>query len=436
MPASPSRPPETPPILRGRATAKCRLILLTAAGLFLFQTGAAIALDSPAKPELGWLSTIETNASLTQITQLAYSASSSSTQNTLRGDVVFSLPAATSDKVGHSLLMQLRAGHVGGSASPVETFADTNAAIFEREDNDQHSLLLAQAWYQLSIPLPAHTVATENSLLLTVGKVDPFLFFDQNSAADDETTHFINSALVHNSLLDAGSDIGTDHYGFSHGVHLAFRHASARSGLREASIGLFRHHNDAYPEHPLSSYSILAQLDLGLMLPSEHEGRYRLYGWHNPRARRFANEAAPRSEIHRGIGLSLEQPLNAFVSLFVRAGKSIAGAQCFDRSVTTGLDIRGHYWNRHNDSIGFAHARLKSSAAFSRDAPALDADADGVSDFGWNASGTEAITEIYYRMHLNKHFEIGPDIQYISRPSANPLASDLLVTGLRILVSL
>jgi hypothetical protein len=77
--------------------------------------------------------------------------------------------------------------------------------------------LLAQAWYQATIPLPlgGFKPASKQSLEVTVGKMDPFVFFDQNAAAGDEARQFLNSVFVHNPLLDAGGDIGVDANGFA-----------------------------------------------------------------------------------------------------------------------------------------------------------------------------------------------------------------------------
>jgi carbohydrate-selective porin OprB len=39
--------------------------------------------------------------------------------------------------------------------------------------------------------------------------------------------------------------------------------------------------------------------------------------------------------------------------------------------------------------------------------------------------------ELYYRMRLNKQFEISPDFQFIRNPGADDSAADVKVYGLR-----
>jgi high affinity Mn2+ porin len=79
--------------------------------------------------------------------------------------------------------------------------------------------ILGQAWYQAAIPLPfgGFKPTSRETLELTFGKMDIFGFFDQNTAAGDETTQFLNSVFVHNPLLDAGGEVGVDANGFQPG---------------------------------------------------------------------------------------------------------------------------------------------------------------------------------------------------------------------------
>ena len=90
--------------------------------------------------------------------------------------------------------------------------------------------ILAQAWYQLTVPLPlgGYKPRSRETVRLTFGKIDPFVFFDQNAAADDESAKFLNNAFVHNPLLDSGGDVGADRYGFSPGVVAGYRNERSK----------------------------------------------------------------------------------------------------------------------------------------------------------------------------------------------------------------
>ena len=84
---------------------------------------------------------------------------------------------------------------------------------------DDSVVILGQAYYQASIPLPfgGFKPYSRETLDITFGKMDIFSFFDQNGAAGDESKQFLNSVFVHNPLLDAGREVGVDANGFQPG---------------------------------------------------------------------------------------------------------------------------------------------------------------------------------------------------------------------------
>lgn len=132
-----------------------------------------------------------------------------------RADVAVSLPGGEIGNAEGNIFAQFRMGQGDGLTNTLPSYSGVNASGFRvqgvRPDDDA-TVLLAQAWYQLDVPLPVGGFKPNSRETLTVnfGKMDPFLFFDQNAAADDETTRFINTTFVHNPLLDAGGDVGVD----------------------------------------------------------------------------------------------------------------------------------------------------------------------------------------------------------------------------------
>ena len=73
----------------------------------------------------------------------------------------------------------------------------------------------------------------------TVGKIDPCVFFDQNTIADDETRRFDNNVFVHNPLLDSGGDVGADRFGFAPGAIAAYEDTSDKAMPWGVSLGAF-----------------------------------------------------------------------------------------------------------------------------------------------------------------------------------------------------
>lgn len=352
-----------------------------------------------------------------------------------RGDVYVSLPGGSIGQADGTIFAQFRLGQGDGLTSLPASFSAPNASAFRLENDDAGDslALLAQAWYQLDLPLPlgGYKPRSKQTVTINVGKMDPFLFFDQNSVADDETTRFLNSIFVHNPMLDAGGDIGVDTYGFTPGVRVAYANDTNKGMPWAISAGLFGAANGAVYDDSLRQPLVLVQAEISPLVARGLRGNYRLYAWHNGRATPFANEYDASTETHRGIGLSIDQRVHEAVTLFARAGASSHGRQRFERALTVGADIGGDYWGRAADGIGIALASLPASADFRAQSAALDADADGIADFGWQAAGAEKVAEIYYRLRLNSQLELTPDVQWVRNPAADTTARDTLVAGLR-----
>ncbi len=167
---------------------------------------------------------ITTGISFTSVAQrpsgLAPGASGDHSELNYRGDVTVGVPLGEYGAVEQRLFGQIRFGQ-GDGLNGLSAFAAPNATAFAVHSSgaSDSTALVAQAWYQATIPLPldASGQRAREKLEVNFGKMDPFVFFDQNAAANDETRQFLNSAFVHNPLLDAGGDIGADDYGFSPG---------------------------------------------------------------------------------------------------------------------------------------------------------------------------------------------------------------------------
>lgn len=293
-------------------------------------------------------------------------------------------------------------------------------------------MLLAQAWYQLDAPLPlgGFKPQSREKLSLNFGKMDPFLFFDQNSVADDETTRFLNTAFVHNPLLDAGGDVGVDAFGFTPGLRFAYHNETSKPLTWDASLGIFGAGSGATFTNSFEKPFAIAQLETARKFFGGLDGNYRLYFWRNGQATPYANEADTATEVHSGWGLSADQRVGDATTLFGRYGHQTRGKARFDRALTLGAEFGGSYWNRGADALGVAVGQLRTSSEFRNDAPALDADADGTPDFGYDASGSERIAEVYYRLRINRQFELSPDLQHVDRPAGNA-AKNMNLIGLR-----
>ncbi|MCK0506707.1 carbohydrate porin [Aromatoleum anaerobium] len=338
-----------------------------------------------------------------------------------RGDLGITLPAGDIGQGQGEFYTQLRMGQGDSFTGLKPTFTGAfNSLAFQAGGGSEETYaIVAQAWYQLTTPLGDRGADSPHSLQLTVGKMDPFVFFDQNAIADNEAGKFLNNVFVHNPMLDSGGAVGADSYGFTPGLRLAYRNESGAPDWWQASIAAFGAGEGARFGRSFDKPFVIGQLEYGRKSHG-FDGTYRLYAWRNGQYEGF--DATSRSA--SGWGASVDQRVHEDVTLFARYGQSSSGKAAFDRAVTVGTEIAGNAWGRGADSVGFAWGWLRASDEFRDAAPLLD-------DFGFAARGAEQVAELYYRWHLNDQLSLTPDLQYVRRAAADPDAKAITVIGLR-----
>lgn len=360
----------------------------------------------------------------------AGSAPNGASQLNYRGDVFVSLPLPDVGNTKNHIFSQFRLGQ-GTGLNDLPVFAKPNASAFRAlgTSPDNSVAILGQAWYQASIPLPfgGFKPRSREKLEINFGKMDPFVFFDQNTVANDETRQFLNTVFVHNALLDAGGDIGVDANGFSPGFRVAYINETEKPASWGASLGVFGAGQGANYSRFFSSPLVIAQLETRRRLFGGLDGNYRLYAWQNGQGPGYDGT----SESHSGWGVNVDQQVGDYATLFGRYGQQIKGQVRFDRALSLGSEFGGSYWGRGGDAIGIALGLQRTSSAFSRDSASVDADGDGVADYDYTASGTERVLEAYYRYRIHKQFELSPDFQYIANPGGNGASSPVKIVGLR-----
>ncbi len=348
-----------------------------------------------------------------------------------RADATVSLPAGSLGSAEGFLFAHFRMGQGLGLENPGWAFSSLNSTSFQRpgSETSDSTVLLAEAWYQLDIPLPlgGNPDRSRRHIEFNVGKIDPFVFFDQNAIADDETRGFVNQSFVNNPLLDVGGDVGVDEFGYSPGLRFAYIDDFYRPVSYGVSLGVFGTGQGASFTDSFDSPFIIAQAETGQRFFGGLAGNYRLYGWRNGRGQDFDGTTG----VHSGVGLSLDQQVDDYTTLFMRYGAQIEGNVTFDQALTLGAEFGGSYWGRGADALGIALGWLNTSDEFQRESRTVDADADGVPDYGYRASGDELVAEIYYRYRLNNQFELSPNLQHIRNPGGNRSASGVTAFGLR-----
>jgi high affinity Mn2+ porin len=378
------------------------------------------------------LSGVAVHGSLTSVAQGAGSRSAqgdtSASELNWRGDLTIEAPAGESGETSGKVFVHLRAGQGYGLTPKLRSTytGNVNSTAFGlggNSDASDSTALVAQAWYQLNFALPEPGEdEAHRRFELTLGKMDPFGFFDQNAAADDESTKFLNNVFVHNAQLDSGGDVGVDSYGFSPGLRLAYRDESEGTQYWQLSGAVMGSGNGASYDTSLNSPFVIAQAERGIKLFEGLDGTYRLYTWRNGRATDFNDVQAA----HSGWGVSIDQRVPGGLTLFGRYGHEMEGKVKFDRSVSFGTEISGNAWRRGADAIGVAMGLQRTSHAWKAASPDI---------VGYQASGTEKVWETYYRYRVNPSFEVSPDLQFVQNPAGNPEGKDEFVYGLRAKVS-
>jgi len=339
-----------------------------------------------------------------------------------RGDITVSMPAGSIGASEGFIFTHFRMGQGLGLENPGDAFSSVNATSFQRPGTipSDSTVLMAQAWYQLDVPLPlgGNPDFSREHLEFNFGKIDPFVFFDQNEIADDETRGFINQAFVHNPLLDVGGDVGVDDFGFSPGFRLAWINETQAPEHYAVSMGIFGAAEGASYDNSLKDPFVIMQAETGQRFFSGLDANYRIYYWRNGSSENLTGI----KESHSGFGLSLDQKVDDYLTLFARFGQQTQGEVKFDRALTVGADIGGSYWHRGGDTVGVALGWLSVSNEYEQASNTL---------VGFDASGAEQIAELFYRYRINSQFEITPNLQYIRQPGGNQSASSMTAYGLR-----
>lgn len=375
---------------------------------------------------------VAVSAGLTSVIQHTHrSAAQPSDRNVranYRGDVTVTLPGGEMGKIDGRIFLHARFGQGEGVGLRPTHTGSPNSTAFPAGDTaaGKTHFMVAQAWYELTVPLPLDGVKTQshNAISLTVGKIDPFVFFDQNAIADDETERFLDNVFVHNPLLDSGGDVGADAYGFSPGVVLRYANTYDKSAPWRVALGIFGSGEGVRFSASPGKHFVIAQADMVRHFDGL-PGTYRAYVWSNGRASDFDGTEAR----HSGLGVSIDQHVTDSLVVFGRYGHQLTGKVRFDQALTLGAE-----WQRGSDALGVAAGLLRTAGAFRAESQTVDADADGLPDFGYAASGWERVAEVYYRMRLNDYVALTPDLQFIQRPGGDGTASVLTLFGLRVRV--
>ena len=303
-------------------------------------------------------------------------------QNELFGQGAIDLTLIYQPMVRTMLFVDLEAiggpgpDHKLGSLSRLNADAETLGGQDEK-------LTVREAWLGLRL--------VNDRLDTFLGKLDPTNYFDRNAFANDETSQFLNAALVNNPMLkqpangagivgrwDTSRDLG-----FSLGVHAT---------------------NDLDDDLWNGPYVIV-----GLDYHSSRliSGNYRLWA-------RVSTIQEDDDPLTWGVGVSLDQLLTPRFGVFARAGFSqTEGVGLISYAVSAGIGWTSPLGERPRDRLGVGYS-------FQHEEP-----------------GDEHLIETYYNMFLTDHLSVIGNVQWlISGPNQETGKTNrhVVVPGLRAIV--
>jgi Carbohydrate-selective porin, OprB family len=246
-----------------------------------------------------------------------------------------------------------------GTLSRVNADAETLNAVGGFGGTDE-KLTIREAWLWLKF--------VNDRLDFFIGQLDLTNYFDRNVFANDETTQFLNQALVNNAMLKQPVN----------GVGVTLRWDAGR----DLGFSLGAQTTHVLDEDLWSEPFVIGEIDYHSTFLIE--GNYRLW------VRVTSRPPPNRQQQMYGGGISIDQLLTPQLGVFVRAGvNQIESISRTFFAASGGLRWTGPLWNRPRDRVGVGYN-------FQRDVP-----------------GDEQVTEVYYNLFLTDHFSVIGNVEWL-----------------------
>ncbi len=294
-------------------------------------------------------------------------------------DASYSFNINISSKIGDNglALVSLSGGEgdgIEGEAGGL-TYANWDATW------DDADVQIAQIWYQHEF--------LENKIQLTVGKMDPWRFWDHNEVANDETFQFLSGGFCQNIIINYPDNW----YGY--GGRLGYY----PNNLIEINLGFLE--SDGDYEDIFDNNFMIAEIWFKPKF-GDRQGNYHFYAFRNTNDFEKLHNL-DRSESVEGFGVSFDQQLTNSITAFLRYGQRTEAVSAVERAWSCGFQISGILWGRDDDMIGLGYNHAYTSGAYR----------DSLRDVSLNTAAAEQRFETYYRFKCNDNLAISPDLQIV-----------------------
>jgi len=293
---------------------------------------------------------------------------------------------------------------------------------------NRRTMDITELWYE--------QVFAGETIHLRIGKMDLTggfehhncpVSFDCSNYANDETTQFLNGALINNPTIpfpDYGLGVAV-HYNPDGSWYISAAVADAQADIRETGFRTTFHKEDYF----------LYILETGLTpdLDSKNgplQGAYRAGLWYDPqpKANTDYTDAGKSYRDDTGFYITCDQMLvkenpepkdSQGLGAFFRFGYANSKKNDIVDFWSAGFQYQGLLEDRDDDviGVGFAQGTFSNSAS-----------ATYTEDY-------ENALELYYSAQVTPWLAVSPCIQYITNPGGSKTTSDAVVLGARIQMS-
>lgn len=288
-------------------------------------------------------------------------------------------------KISGSSFLHLESGKGTGVEDALDVYSNVN-----RDADDELQVRVTELWYEQNL--------FDEVLTITFGFLDPTVYFDNNTAANDETVQFLGHMFRNNPTIEFPDNT------------MGLRVAVAPTKWLGFGYGCFNA-NGAWKD----LFESLFHVGQVIFMPTigELAGHYRLFAWRNGISHTWWTDNTTGKASY-GFGVSFDQKVAEPVTLFARYGWQAPNA--YDPSITdsdgnnfsvgnawsAGVSLEGKWWHREDDAIAVAVGQAMPSGKYK------EAAASGAKN--------ETHLEIYYRLQINDHIALTPDVQLIWEP--------------------
>ena len=285
-------------------------------------------------------------------------------------------------------------------------------------------IVIAEFYYQ--------QIFFDEKLSIRLGKIDLTggfecagcpVSFDGNSFANDETSQFLNAALVNNPTIPFPQQgLGVIvHLVPVDGFYLSGGIADAQAHDRETGFNTTFHDEDYF-------FSVF-EVGLTPQIPSSNgplQGAYRVGLWYDPQSKDFVDGTSRTKHDDVGFYLSFDQVVckensneddSQGLGIFARYGLADEDVNEIKHFWSVGTQYQGLVPSRDEDVLGFGVAQgiLDEKAGYSE--------------------SQETVMELYYNASVTPWLGVSPSLQYVINPGASDSVKDALVIGLRLQMS-